>query len=109
MMQPCPGALPAVHPSFSAFKTAPAATIVGRGRRMRKLPLCPPSLTPPSCTCTQVFQNFVPHIVGMGADMAAMMEKCAVVDERASYSGRPIKGMPNVSEKEVPTSWFEST
>ena len=45
----------------------------------------------------------------MGADMAAMMEKCAVVDERASYSGRPIKGMPNVSEKEVPTSWFEST
>ena len=56
---------------------------------------------PPPCTCAQVFQNFVPHIVGMGADMAAMMEKCAVVDERASYSGRPIKGMPNVSEKDV--------
>lgn len=48
---------------------------------------------------SQVFSNFVPYILSMGADMAATIEKCKVVDEHADYSGRSIKGFPMVRVK----------
>eukprot|EP00955_Chlamydomonas_euryale_P064232 358897-Chlamydomonas_euryale.AAC.11 len=43
-----------------------------------------------------VFSNFVPRIIAMGADMAAMVEKCRVVDDKANYGGRPTREVPTV-------------
>ncbi len=44
-----------------------------------------------------VFQNFVPYALSIGADIAATVEKCEVVDDRADFSGKPIRGLPTVS------------
>ncbi|GAX73716.1 hypothetical protein CEUSTIGMA_g1169.t1 [Chlamydomonas eustigma] len=41
-----------------------------------------------------VFQNFIPYILGIGADIAALVEKCRVVDDRLDYSRRAVKDMP---------------
>jgi hypothetical protein len=46
-----------------------------------------------------VFADFVPHVVGTGADMAAMVEKCRVVDERKSYTGMDVRDVPFVSAR----------
>jgi hypothetical protein len=40
----------------------------------------------------------LPYVLSLGADIAAMVEKCRVVDDRENYGDRPIKEFPNVSE-----------
>ena len=41
-----------------------------------------------------VFSNFVPYVLSMASDVSAMVEKCKVVDDQASYSHHPIAGFP---------------
>lgn len=44
----------------------------------------------------QVFGYFVPYVMSLGADIAAMVEKCIIVDDKADYCGRSIENIPNV-------------
>ena len=37
-----------------------------------------------------MFQDFIPYVMGMGADMAAMVEKCMVVDDTADLSDKTL-------------------
>ena len=62
------------------------------------VPILTPTRPPPSSVIvSQVLQNFVPYVINMGADVAAMVEKCSVVDDSTDLSGRSIKKIPNAS------------
>ncbi|GAX73717.1 hypothetical protein CEUSTIGMA_g1170.t1 [Chlamydomonas eustigma] len=39
------------------------------------------------------FKDFLPYILGLGSDIAAMVEKCMVIDDKASYTGHNLPAL----------------